>query len=104
MFDRPYAWSRVGLVNRINAGRTLDEIARLNPEFRTPYVEIVKLRDEAQARYDKLQSTIVNSDYPFPTASQSKQLNKLEAKVQMHNTDALAELAAGDVAPFIVTL
>lgn len=100
MFDKPYAWSRVGLVNRINAGRTLDEIARLNPEFRTPYVEIVKLRDEAQARYDKLSSTIVNSDYPFPTASQSKQLNKLEAKIQMHNTDALAELAAGDVAPF----
>lgn len=100
MFDRPYAWGRVGLVSRINAGRTLDEIATLKPEFRTPYKEIMQLRDDAEARINKLQTTIANSDYPFPTAAQQKQINKLEAKVQMHHTDALAELAAGDLPPF----
>lgn len=99
LFNKPYGWGRVGLVNRINAGRTMDEIATKSPEFRTPYLEVQARKTKTQSQIDALNAAIEASENGVPTTSQATRLKKLEDRIEMENNEALAILAKGDVDP-----
>ncbi len=99
LFNKPYGWGRVGLVSRINAGRTMDEIANVKPEFRTAYVEIKARQTKTESQISALTDSIKANPNGVPSPSQTARLDKLEKRLDLEKNEALAELAAGDVDP-----
>ena len=100
---RPAKWARVGIVDRLNAGKNIDEITNLPLERRTEYNNILNIRNNSIKTRDDINARIANENRA-PTPGELLRIEKAEARIKEANIDLLAETAAQNVPQFMRTV
>ena len=99
---RPAKWARVGLVSRLNIGKSLDEM-NMPVERREAYTSMLNLRDTTVQNKNKLDS-IIAAENRSPTPSEIARMERYDRTIKQANRDMLAEIAAENVPPFMRTM
>ena len=97
----PVKWARMGLVSRLSAGSDLNEALTKAPNLRVRAQAVIQERDRTyERRSAMLQRAKDDNDRPF-TEKEQAEFDALTKKLQMHNHDLMAEVARGDMPPFL---
>lgn len=102
LFNRPGKWARVGLVDRLNVGKNLDEIDNLPVEQREKYSNLLSIRNTATSQRDDITDRIAKENRSA-TPGEVARLESLQLKIDASNMDMMAEVAMRNVPEFMRT-
>ena len=91
---------RVGLVNRLNIGKGVDEIQNIPLQRRSEYTLAVSLRQDSMDRRDTIVNRIAKEKRPA-TKAETDRIDLLERRIKEYNTDLLSQAAQQNVPKFM---